>query len=196
MTGAVPSPYARLAELGLELPAPPAALAAYVPTTLAPLGDGRALLSVSGQVWVEAGRPVHRGRVPDEVSVAEAEDNARHCALRVLAQLDAAAGLENVEQVLQVTVYVRSADSFDAQPQVGNAASDLLVAVLGDAGRHARAAVGGQRSSPGRARRGVGAGPGQAADSGMSRTRASAGKRARAASLIWGISALGWSTQR
>lgn len=139
---AVPSPYSRLRDLGLELPAPPAALAAYVPTTLAPLGHGRALLSVAGQVWIEDGRPVHRGRVPDEVSVADAEENARSCALRVLAQLDAAAGLESVEQVLQVTVYVRSADSFEAQPQVGNAASELLVAVLGEAGRHARAAVG------------------------------------------------------
>jgi len=142
MIGGVPTPHSRLAELGLELPAPPAALAAYVPTTLAPLGDGRALLSVAGQVWIEDGRPVHRGRVPDQVGVAEAEENARHCALRVLAQFEAAAGLDNVEQVLQVTVYVRSADSFEAQPQVGNAASELLVAVLGEAGRHARAAVG------------------------------------------------------
>lgn len=136
------SPYARLTDLGLELPAPPAALAAYLPTTLAPLGDGRALLSVAGQVWVEGGAPVQRGRVPDQVGVEEASENARRCALRVLAQLDAAAGLENVEQVLQLTVYVRSEDSFEAQPQVANAASELLVAVLGEAGRHARAAVG------------------------------------------------------
>lgn len=142
MIGGMPSPHSRLADLGLELPAPPAALAAYVPATLAPLGDGRALLSVSGQVWVEEGRPVQRGSVPDQVSVAEAEENARRCALRVLAQIEAAAGLASVEQVLQVTVYVRCADGFEAQPQVGNAASELLVAVLGEAGRHARAAVG------------------------------------------------------
>jgi enamine deaminase RidA (YjgF/YER057c/UK114 family) len=142
MIGAMPSPHDRLAALGLELPPAPAALAAYLPTTLAPLGGGRALLSVSGQVWAADGRPVQRGRVPDQVSAAEAEENARQCALRVLAQLEAAVGLERVEQVLQVTVYVRSADSFEAQPQVGNAASELLVAVLGEAGRHARAAVG------------------------------------------------------
>lgn len=138
----MPSPHSRLAALGLELPSPPAALAAYVPATVAPLGDGRGLVSVAGQVWAEGGAPVQRGRVPDEVSLDDAVENARRCALRVLAQLGGAVGLENVEQLLQLTVFVRSAGDFEGQPKVADGASELLVAVLGDAGRHARAAVG------------------------------------------------------
>ncbi|HZS14532.1 MAG TPA: RidA family protein [Candidatus Dormibacteraeota bacterium] len=135
-------PHARLAALGLELPPAPPALAAYVPATALPMGHGRVLVSVSGQVLVRDGAPVLRGRVPDEVSVEEAVENARGCALRVLAQLDGAAGLANVEQVLQVTVFVRCADGFEGQPAVADGASELLVAVLGERGRHARAAVG------------------------------------------------------
>lgn len=134
--------HARLRELGLELPQPPAALAAYVPTRTVPIGDGRALVYVAGQVPMREGRPLHAGPVPDEVSVDEARECARLCALNILAQLEAAAGLDNVEQVLQVTGYVLSSAGFDEQPQVINACSDLLVDVLGEAGRHSRVAVG------------------------------------------------------
>jgi enamine deaminase RidA (YjgF/YER057c/UK114 family) len=136
------SAHQRLAALGLSLPDAPAALAAYVPATVAPLGDGRALVSVSGQVVLDGGAPALRGRVPDDVSVEAATENARQCALRVLAQLERAVGLDAVEQVLQLTVYVRSGEGFGGQPQVGNGASELVVAVLGERGRHARAAVG------------------------------------------------------
>ncbi|HEX6488649.1 MAG TPA: RidA family protein [Candidatus Dormibacteraeota bacterium] len=132
----------RLRELGLELPQPPAALAAYVPTRSVPIGDGRAVVYIAGQVPMRDGKPLHAGSVPDEVSVEEARECARLCALNVLAQLEAASGLDNVEQVLQVTGYVLSSPGFGEQPDVINACSDLLVEVLGEPGRHTRAAVG------------------------------------------------------
>jgi enamine deaminase RidA (YjgF/YER057c/UK114 family) len=130
-----------LRSLGLKLPAPPAAVASYVPTVLAPIGDGRSLLFIAGQVSVQDGKRL-TGRCPDEVSVEEAQERARICALNLLAQMDAAAGLDNVEQVAQLTGFVLSADGFGEQPKVLNGASDLLVEVLGEAGRHTRAALG------------------------------------------------------
>jgi enamine deaminase RidA (YjgF/YER057c/UK114 family) len=138
---AVSRPHERLRELGLTLPAPPAAVASYVPTRLVQLGGDRALLYVSGQVSVEDGKRL-TGRCPDEVSVEEAQARARVCALNVLAQIEAAAGLDNVEQVTQLIGFVLSADGFGDQPKVINGASDLLVDVLGEAGRHTRAALG------------------------------------------------------
>ncbi|MEO9005499.1 MAG: RidA family protein [Candidatus Dormibacter sp.] len=134
-------PHDRLRDLGLTLPAPPAPAAAYVPTRLVPLGDGRAFLYVAGQVSVEGGKLL-TGRCPDEVTVEEAQARARACALNVLAQMDAAAGLDNVEQVTQVIGFVLSADGFGEQAKVLNGASELLVDVLGDAGHHTRAALG------------------------------------------------------
>jgi len=130
-----------LRELGLELPAPPAAVASYLPTRLVPVGDGRALLYVAGQVSVADGKRL-TGRCPDEVSVEEAQARARITALNVLAQIEAAAGLDNVEQVTQLFGFVLSAEGFDDQPKVLNGASDLLVDVLGEAGRHTRLALG------------------------------------------------------
>jgi enamine deaminase RidA (YjgF/YER057c/UK114 family) len=135
------TPHDRLRSLGLKLPAPPAAVASYVPTVLAPIGDGRSLLFIAGQVSVQDGKRL-TGRCPDEVSVEEAQERARICALNLLAQMDAAVGLDNVEQVAQVTGFVLSADGFGEQPKVLNGASDLLVEVLGEAGRHTRAALG------------------------------------------------------
>lgn len=135
-------PHARLRELGLTLPSPPAALASYVPTVTVPLGDGRVQVSVSGQVAMRDGAPLHRGSVPDEVGLDDAVENARACGLNLLAQLEQAVGLANVERITQVTVYVRSAGGFDRQPQVANGVSDLLADVLGERGRHTRAAVG------------------------------------------------------
>ncbi len=123
------------------LPVPPAAQASYVPTRLVPIGDGRAMLYVAGQVSVEDGNRL-TGRCPDEVTVEEATHRAQVCALNVLAQIDAAAGLENVEQLAQVIGFVLSADGFGDQPKVINGASDLLEKVLGEAGRHTRAALG------------------------------------------------------
>ncbi len=135
------SPHARLRELGLELPAPPAAAASYVPTRLVPIGERKSLLYIAGQVPVQDGKRL-TGRCPDEVSVEEAQLAARVCALNLLAQMESAAGLDNVEQVLQVTGFVLSTDDFGDQPKVLNGASDLLVEVLGEAGKHTRAALG------------------------------------------------------
>lgn len=136
------SPYDRLRELGLELPPAPAALAAYVPTVTVPVGAGRALVFIAGQVPMRDGRPIHAGLVPEPVSVDLAQECARLCALNILAQLEAAAGLVNVEQLAQLTGYVLSREGFDQQPLVVNAASQLLADVLGEAGKHSRAAVG------------------------------------------------------
>ncbi len=116
-------------------------MASYVPTRKVPIGDGRALLFIAGQVAMKDG-VLLTGRVPSEVSVEVARDRARRCALNILAQIEAAAGLDNVVEIAQLTGWVLSTDDFDGQPQVINGASDLLVEVLGDAGRHARAAVG------------------------------------------------------
>jgi enamine deaminase RidA (YjgF/YER057c/UK114 family) len=135
------TPHDRLRSLGLKLPAPPAAVASYVPTVLAPIGDGRSLLFIAGQVSIQDGKRL-TGRCPDEVTVEDAQERARVCALNLLAQMDAAAGLDNVEQVVQLTGFVLSADGFGDQPKVLNGASELLVEVLGEAGRHTRAALG------------------------------------------------------
>jgi enamine deaminase RidA (YjgF/YER057c/UK114 family) len=135
------SPHVRLKELGVELPAPPAAVASYVPTRLVPIGEGRSLLYISGQISTQAGVRL-TGRCPDEVTVEQAQVAARACALNLLAQMEAAAGLDNVEQVMQLTGFVLSTDDFGDQPKVINGASDLLVEVLGEAGRHTRAALG------------------------------------------------------
>ena len=135
------NPHERLRELGLTLPAPPSAVASYLPTRVVPLGEGRALLYVAGQLPVQDGKRL-TGRCPDEVSVEEAQTAARACAIGVLAQIEAAVGLDQVEQVTQLIGFVLSTGDFGDQPKVLNAASDLLVDVLGDAGRHTRAAVG------------------------------------------------------
>lgn len=135
------SPRDRLSALGYELPAAPAAQASYVPTRLVSIGEGRGLLFIAGQVPIRDGQFL-TGRVPDQVSLGQAQEAARVCALNILAQIESAAGLDQVEQVAQVTGYVRCTDMFGEQPQVVNAASDLIVEVLGDRGRHTRAAVG------------------------------------------------------
>jgi enamine deaminase RidA (YjgF/YER057c/UK114 family) len=135
------SPHERLRELGITLPQPPPPAAAYVQTQLIPVGDRRALLYVAGQISRDGDRLL-TGRCPDEVSVEEATLRARQCALNVLAQIEAAVGLDRVEQLSQVIGLVLSADGFGDQPKVMNGASELLVEVLGAAGKHTRAALG------------------------------------------------------
>lgn len=134
-------PHARLRELGLTLPSPPAPAASYVQTRLVPVGDGKALLYVAGQVSSRDGSRL-TGRCPDQVSIEQAQDAARAAALNVLAQIEAAVGLKNVEQMAQVSGWVLSTDDFGDQPKVMNAASELIADVLGDAGKHTRAALG------------------------------------------------------
>ena len=135
------TPHERLRELGLELPTPPAPAASYVQTRLVSIGEGRGLLYVAGQVSAD-GDKLLKGRCPDEVSVEEATSRAKLCALRVLAQIESAVGLDNVEEVAQLIGFVLSTDDFGDQPKVMNGASDLLVDVLGPAGKHTRAALG------------------------------------------------------
>ncbi len=116
-------------------------MASYVPTRLVPIGEGRALLYIAGQVAMKNGDLI-TGRVPSELSVEQAQEAARLCALNILAQIESAAGLDKVDQVVQLVGWVLSEDGFGGQPQVMNGASDLLVEVLGEPGRHTRAAVG------------------------------------------------------
>jgi len=137
----VTSPHERLRELGITLPAPPPPAASYLQTRVVPIGDGRELLYVAGQVSAD-GDQLLKGRCPDEVSVEEATRRARLCALRVLAQIESAVGLDRVEKLMQLIGFVLSADDFGDQPKVMNGASDLFVEVLGDAGKHTRAALG------------------------------------------------------
>jgi len=135
------SPHDRLRELGITLPSPPAPAASYVQTRLVDIGGGRGFLYVAGQVSAD-GDKMLTGRCPDEVSIEEATRRARLCGMRVLAQIDKAVGLDAVDQMAQLIGFVLSADDFGDQPKVMNGASDLLVEVLGDAGRHTRAALG------------------------------------------------------
>ena len=135
------SPHDRLRELGLTLPKPPPPAASYVQTRQVSVGDGRALLYVAGQVSAD-GDQLLTGRCPDEVPVEEAARRARLCGLRVLAQIEAAVGLDNVVEVMQLIGLVLSTDDFGDQPKVMNGASELLVEVLGAAGKHTRAALG------------------------------------------------------
>jgi enamine deaminase RidA (YjgF/YER057c/UK114 family) len=137
----VSSTLQRLRDLGYELPAAPPAMASYVPTRLVPIGEGRALLFIAGQVSRRDGE-LMTGRISDEVGMEHAQEAARGCALNLLAQIEEAAGLDQVEQIAQLTGYVQCSADFGEQPEVVNAASDLIVEVLGDPGRHSRAAVG------------------------------------------------------
>jgi enamine deaminase RidA (YjgF/YER057c/UK114 family) len=128
----------RLAQLGLELPPPPSAPGAFRPY----LRIGTTVYT-SGQIATRDGHLVATGRLGDDVDLAAGQEAAHACALNVLAQLDAAAGsLDAIAQLLKVTVFVASAPHFTSQPQVADAASQLLVAVLGPAGTHARSAIG------------------------------------------------------
>jgi len=134
----VPTPDERLASLGIELPEPPAAVAAYVPAVV-----HRGLVWVSGQVPLREGGLPRRGLVGRDISVDDAAEEARYCAINALAHLRAAAGgLDRIERILKVTVFVASSEGFHAQPLVGNGASELFEQVFGEAGRHARSAVG------------------------------------------------------
>ncbi len=136
MTGRVA---ARLKELGLTLPDAPAPVANYVPAV-----RSGSLLHVSGQIPLEGGKPQFVGKLGRDLGVEQGQQAARLCALNVLAQARAALGgdLDRVVRCVRVGGFVNCTPEFTDQPLVVNGASDLFVAVLGDAGRHARAAVG------------------------------------------------------
>jgi enamine deaminase RidA (YjgF/YER057c/UK114 family) len=128
-----------LATRGIELPPVPAPVASYVPVRV-----HAGVAYVAGQVpWAEDGRLLHPGHLGRDVSVEQGQEAARRCALQALSAIrDAIGSLDRVRAILQVSVFVASAPGFGDQPKVANGASDLLVEVFGEAGTHARAAVG------------------------------------------------------
>ena len=128
---------ARLAELGLTLPAAAAPVAAYVPVVIA-----GGFAHVSGQLPFIDGALV-KGRLGEDVTQGQGYAAARACALMVLAQLKAALGsLDRVERIVKLGAFINSTGDFTAQPQVANGASELMAQVFGEAGKHARSAVG------------------------------------------------------
>ena len=129
---------ARLAELGIEVPEAAAPVANYVGYVRS--GD---LVFVSGQVPLVDGAFKFQGKVGAEFSVEEGQEAARICAINIIAQLKAACGgdLDRVRRIVKLGGFVNSTPEFADQPKVINGASDLMVAVFGDAGKHSRAAV-------------------------------------------------------
>ncbi len=129
----------RLADLGITLPEPPRPVASYLPAV-----QSGNLLMVSGQIPFQDGELLANGAVPSKVSIDLATTAARQCAINGLAVAKSALGgeLERIRRVVRLGVFVQCDPGFDAQPSVANGASDFMVEVFGDAGRHARAAVG------------------------------------------------------
>jgi enamine deaminase RidA (YjgF/YER057c/UK114 family) len=130
---------ARVAELGITLESAAAPAANYVPF----VQDG-SLLFISGQISRKEGKPAYVGRLGDNISDDEGVQAARLAALGILSQLAAATGdrLDRVARIVRLGVFVASTPEFNRQSAIANGASDLMVEVFGDAGRHARAAVG------------------------------------------------------
>lgn len=129
----------RLREIGRELPPVPSPAGSYVPAV-----RSGSLVFTAGQVPLVDGKPTHTGKVGDGVFLEEAKQAAATCALNALAAVESlgAGTLEKVRRVVKVTGFVASAPGFNQQPQVVNGASDLLGEALGEAGVHARSAVG------------------------------------------------------
>lgn len=129
---------ARLQELGVTLPTPPAPVASYVPFVI--VGN---LVHVSGQVSVDATGGI-KGKLGDAIEVEQGQAAARLCGINLLAQVKAACGgdLDRVKRVVKLNGFVNVTPDFDPIPQVMNGCSDLMVSVFGDAGKHARSAVG------------------------------------------------------
>jgi enamine deaminase RidA (YjgF/YER057c/UK114 family) len=129
---------ARLAEKGITVPKAAAPAFNYVPTVLS-----GSMLYVAGQVTLRDGELIHKGRLGDGMSVEEGQAAARLCALNILAQVKAALGdLDRVKRVVKLVGFVHATPDFGDHPKVVNGASDVMVEAFGDAGRHARSAVG------------------------------------------------------
>lgn len=132
------TPQSRLAALGIDLPVAAAPAANYVPYVAI-----NGLLHISGNIPFAADGSLIRGRLGDTMDVAGGVVAAQRCAIGLIAQMAAALGdLGRVTRVVKLGVFVASTADFTDQPEVGNGASDLMVAVFGEAGRHARSAVG------------------------------------------------------
>lgn len=127
----------RLSELGLVLPQPAAPVASYVPAV-----EANGLLHISGQLPFLDGQ-LMTGRLGEDRDIAFGEQAARMCGLMLIAQMKAALGsLDRVARIVKLGAFVSSTAGFTDQPKVANGASDLMVAAFGDAGKHARSAVG------------------------------------------------------
>ena len=128
----------RLAELGLSLPEVPAPVAAYVPAVRA--GNW---VYVSGQTPLRDGKLRVKGKVGKDVTLEDAYEEAKQCALNIMAAVKSVAGsLDNVERIVKLVGFVASTPDFTDAPKVVNGASELFVQVFGDKGKHARSAVG------------------------------------------------------
>jgi len=129
---------ARLSELDIELPAPTKPVAAYVPCVVS-----NGLAFVAGQIPMASGSVLHPGHLGERVTIDEGAAAARQAALQGLSVLrDALGGFDRLDRIIQVTVFVASTADFVDHPKVANGASELFVQILGEAGEHARAAVG------------------------------------------------------
>lgn len=130
---------AKLAELGLTLPVAAAPVAAYVPAV-----EAGGLLHVSGQIPFTEGGELITGRLESADDIAKGQEAAKRCGLMLVAQIKAALGgsLDRVERIVKLGGFVASGPEFVDQPKVVNGASELMVALFGDAGKHARSAVG------------------------------------------------------
>ena len=128
----------RLEELGIALPQPAAPVAAYIPTV-----EVGGLLHISGQVSFRADGSLITGRLGEDLDLAHGREAAERCGLMLIAQMKAALGsLDRVERIVRLGVFVASEAHFTDQPKVANGASELMERVFGEAGRHARSAVG------------------------------------------------------
>ncbi|MEL6504513.1 MAG: RidA family protein [Pseudomonadota bacterium] len=128
----------RLEERGITLPDAPAPAANYVPYSIA----GH-LLTISGQLPMDGDKTIMKGKLGDDADVAAGQSAAQLCAINILAQAKGALGsLDRIKQVVKIQGFVNATADFEDHPAVVNGASDLLAEVLGDAGKHARAAVG------------------------------------------------------
>ena len=128
----------RLSELGITLPQPAAPVAAYVPAV-----EQGGLLHISGQISFAEDGTLILGRLGEDVNLERGMEAAKRCGIMLLAQMKAALGsLDRVEKIVKLGVFVNSAPSFTDQPKVANGASELMQDVFGEAGRHARSAVG------------------------------------------------------
>lgn len=127
-----------IAEQGLTLPPTPKPVAAYIPA----IQTGK-LVMTSGQLPMKDGALTQTGLLGDGVSIEQGQEAARLCALNALAAIKGVAGeLDNIARVIKVVVFVASTPTFTDQPKVANGASEFLQKVFGEAGRHARSAVG------------------------------------------------------
>jgi enamine deaminase RidA (YjgF/YER057c/UK114 family) len=128
----------KLFDLGIEIHEAPKPLASYIPATK--VGN---LVFTAGQIPLKEGALVYEGKVGSDITVEEGVKAAALCTINCLSVIKSEIGsLDNIKRIIKVTVFVNSAEGFTDQPKVANGASDLLVSVFGDSGKHVRSAVG------------------------------------------------------